>query len=74
MQQIVKTITKFKSQQIKKPWKIFDNKNFKTEYIINHMKCTISNLQYVKKNETPFNIRLNSHKKDVKDLKLILAD
>ena len=74
MQQIVKTITKFKSQQIKKPWKIFDNKNFKTEYIINHMKCTISNLQYLKKNEKPFNIRLDSHKKDIKDPKVILAD
>ena len=33
------------------------------------MECTIGNLPYVGKNETPFNIR-----KDVKDLKAILAD
>ena len=29
---------------------------------------------YVGKNETPFNIALNNHKKDVKDPKAILAD
>ena len=30
--------------------------------------------QYVGKNNTPFNIRLNNHRKDVKDPKTILAD
>ena len=38
------------------------------------MECTICNLQYVGKNETLFNIRLNNHRKDVKDAKVILAD
>ena len=38
------------------------------------MECTICNLQYVDKNETPFNIRLNIHRKDIKDPKAILAD
>ena len=38
------------------------------------MECTICNLQYVGKNETSFNIRLNNHRKDVKDLEAILAD
>ena len=34
----------------------------------------ICNLQYVGKNETPFNIRLHNQRKDVKDPKAILAD
>ena len=38
------------------------------------MECTISNLQYVGKNETPFNIRLNNHRKDVEDPKVLLGD
>ena len=38
------------------------------------MECIICNLQYVGKNDTPFNIRLNNHRKDVKDPKAILAD
>ena len=37
------------------------------------MECIISNLQYDSKNETPFNIRLNNYRKDVKDPKAILA-
>ena len=36
------------------------------------MECTICNLQYIGKNETPFNIRLDNHRKDVKDPKAIL--
>ena len=38
------------------------------------MECIIYNLQKVCKNETPLNIRLNNHRKDVKDPKAILAD
>ena len=38
------------------------------------MECAICNLQYVGKNETPFNIRLNHHRIDVKDPKAALAD
>ena len=38
------------------------------------MECIICNLQYVDENETSFSIRLNSHRKDVKDPKAILAD
>ena len=70
----VKTTTTFKTQQTKKTWKIFHNTNCKTEYAVYHMECTIYNLQYVGKNETPFNIRLNNHREDVKDPNAILAD
>ena len=38
------------------------------------MESIISNLQYVDKKETLFNIRWNNHRKDVKKLKVILAD
>ena len=31
------------------------------------MDCTIGNLQYVGKNETPFNIRSDNPRKNVKD-------
>ena len=49
------------------------NTNCKTEYAIYLMECIICNLWYVVKNETPFNIRLNNHRKDVKDPSVILA-
>ena len=38
------------------------------------MEYAIFNLKYVGKNETPFNIRLKNHRKDVKDPKAILSD
>ena len=38
------------------------------------MECIICNLQNVCKNETPLNIRLNNHRKDIKDPKAISAD
>ena len=67
----VKTTATFKSQQTTKTWKIF---HCETEYVICLMECIICNLQYVDENETPFSIRLNNHRKDVKDPKAILAD
>ena len=70
----VKTTTTLESQQTNKTWKIFHNTNCKIEYVIYLMEHTICNLQYVDKNETPFSIRLNNHRKDVKDPKAILAD
>ena len=72
--QQVKTTTKFKSEQTNKTWKIFYNTNCKTKYAIYLIECAICNLPYVGKNETPFNIRLNNHRKDVKDPKTALAD
>ena len=38
------------------------------------MECTTCNQQYVGKYEAPFNIRLNNHRKDIKDSNAILAD
>ena len=61
----------FKSQQTTKTWKIF---HCETEYVICLMESTICNQQYVDENETPLSIRLNNHRKDVKDPKAILVD
>ena len=49
----VKTKTTFNSQQTSKTWKLFYSTNCKTEYAVYLMECTICNLQYVRKNETP---------------------
>ena len=67
----VKTTATFKSQQITKTWKIF---HCETEYVICLMESIIRNQRYVDENETPLSIRLNNHRKDVKDPKAILAD
>ena len=71
---MLQTSENYKNQPTNKTQKIFHDTNCKNEYAIYLMKYTIYNLQYVGKNETPFNIRLNNHQKDVKDPKAILAD
>ena len=73
---MLKTIENYNSIEEptnKKIWKIFHNTNCKTEYATYLTEFTICNLQYVGKKETPFNIRLNNHRKDVEDTKVILA-
>ena len=61
----VKTTTTVKSQQTNKTWKIFHNTNCTTEYSIYLMECTNVKLNYVRKSDSPFNIGLNNHRKDV---------
>ena len=43
-------------------------------YLIYLLECNICNIQYVGKRETTFNIRLNNHRKDVKDQNALPAD
>ena len=38
-----------------------------------HMECILCKIQYVGKSETPFNLRLNNHRKDVYNPKAIPA-
>ena len=45
----------------------------KSEYVIYLMECTLCNKQYFGKAETVFNVRLNNHKKDIKNPNAILA-
>ena len=37
------------------------------------MECILCKIQYVGKSETPFNLRLDNHRKDVNNLKAIPA-
>ena len=63
----MKTTTTFKSQQTKKPWKIIHSKSCKT--VIYHLPYGMYDMQPTvgQKYETPFSIRLNNHKEDIKD-------
>ena len=57
-QQLISTTT-FKSNPTNKMFKIYHRVNCKSSYICN--------IQYVGKSETLFNIRLNSHRKNVEN-------
>ena len=70
----VVSITSFKSNQTNRVFKIFHNINCKSTFLIYLLECNICNIQYVGKSETTCNIRLNNHRKDVKDPKALLAD
>ena len=47
--------------------------NCKSSFVIYLLECYICNIQYVGKSETPFNIRLHNHRKDVKNTNAIPA-
>ena len=71
--QVVST-TSFKSNQTNRVFKIFHNINCKSTFLIYLLECNICNIQDVGKSETTFNIRLNNHRKDVKDPNPLPAD
>ena len=58
----------FKSRRTNKSYTIFHEVNCSSTYVICPMECTLCKKQYVRKSETSFNIRLNNHHKDVKNL------
>ena len=53
---------------------MFQKTTCKSNFIIHLPECKLCKIQYVRKTETAFNIRLNNHRKDVKDLKAIPVD
>ena len=55
----------FKSSVTQKAYHIFHDLNCKSKLLIYLMECRIYRIQYIGKSETEFNIRLNSHRKDV---------
>ena len=57
----------FKSTKTNKEFKIFHNLNCKSKNVIYLLECKLHKVQYVGKSETAFNIRLNNHRKDVKN-------
>ena len=64
-QQVLKTTT-FTSTQTRKTFKIFHQVICHSNYVIYLLECILYKIQYVRKSETSFNIRLNNHRKDVK--------
>ena len=70
--QINKTNT-FSSKTTKKTFNIRHNLNCKSNREIYLMDCQKCGAQYVGKSETPFNIRLNNHRKDVQNLQVTLS-
>ena len=61
------------SQQAKRTFNIFHRLTCKSQYVIYLMECILCKIQYVGKSETPFNLRLNNHRKDVYNPKAIPA-
>ena len=61
------TILTFKSQQTQKTYEIFHEVNSSSTYVKYLMKCTLCKPENVGKAETPFNIRLNNHRKNMQN-------
>ena len=70
--QVLNTQT-FMSQKTKRTFNIFHKLPCKSQYVIYLMECILCKIQYVGKSETPFNLRLNNHRKDVYNPKAIPA-
>ena len=55
----------FKSNVTQRKYKIYNKTTCKSSWLIYLMECTLCKKQYIGKSETPFNLRLNNHRKDV---------
>ena len=62
--QVLNTQT-FTSQQRKRTFNIFHKLTCQSQYVIYLTECILCKIQYVGKFETPFNLTLNNHRKDV---------
>ena len=62
--QVLNTQT-FTNQQTKRTFNIFHKLTCQSQYVIYLMECILCKIQYVGKFETPFNLTLNNHRKDV---------
>ena len=71
-QQIIATTT-FESTQTKEKFNIYHKVSCKSNYVIYLLECLLCKIQYVGKSETPFHIRLNNHRKDIKNPNAIEA-
>ena len=69
----VKQTKTFQSYKKKETFQLFHNITCKSEKRISLLQCHLCQLQYVGKSETPFNIRLNNHRKDAEWEASILA-
>ena len=69
----VNTASTFTSNQTNEIFGIYDSWNWKSKYVIYLLECSICKIQYVEKSKTLFHIRINKHKKDIKDPSAIQA-
>ena len=69
----VKQIKTFQSCRTKETFQIIHNLTCRSENLIYLLQCRICRLKYAGKSATPFNIRLNTHRKDAKSQASILA-
>ena len=63
--QVLKTTT-FTSTQTRETFTIFHQVTCHSNYVIYLLECIMRKIQYVRKSEISFNIRLNNHRKDIK--------
>ena len=70
--QVLNTQT-FTSQQTKRTFNIFHKLTWKSQYVVYLMECILCKIQYIGKSETPFNLRLQNHRKDINSPKAIPA-
>ena len=61
------------SQQTKRMFSIFHKLTCESQFVICLMKYILFKIQYVGKSETPLNLKLNNHRKDVNNTKAIPA-
>ena len=64
--QVLSTET-FESTTTCKKYQIRENLTCKSQHLIYLLQCAKCNLQYIGKSEWPMNIRINNHRKDVKN-------
>ena len=64
-QQIIATTT-FGSTQRKEKFNIYHKVSCKSKYVIYLLEYLLCKIQYVRKSEIPFYVRLNNHRKDIK--------
>ena len=62
----VNTTATFASNQTNKIFDIYRSLKCKSKYIICLLECSICTIQYAGKSETPYHIRLNNHRKDIR--------
>ena len=70
----VQSTNTFRSTVTRKTFKICNELNCKSKYLIYLMKCVLCNKQYTGKSETAFNFRLNNHRKEVNKQNSLQAD
>ena len=62
----VNTTATFTSNQTNKIFDIYRSLKCKSKYIICLLECSICTIQYAGKSETPYHIRLNHYRKDIR--------